>query len=536
MATVGAGLDVYSGLNKHWKTTTKILFGAELGELKDYEQWLAEYIRPPTSAKSSVSGKPTVLTTQNYNQNASFASFDEVDFSRKFEPLNINEIKDIDSIVAAVQERLYYTGNIVLGNSSNVDRSSNVVDSHFVYGSNVVSDSKYIGFSSEARHSEHCFGCYVAAQSSYIIKSGGGWQTRCFECHICQNTSDCYYATGLIDCRNCMFSFGVRGGSYLLGNLQLQRDKYSELKKKLLAEIVEMLKSGKRAYSLFEVIATAQKYGRSSLKPAPREEKFTLEPIEEAFANTSSVVLGKGLHGIDEYSAFLKKNVPQNAFTQSQLSGMRVAIGSHLAHLLGIYDIKDRMLDDREIAEVGKTSIDAAGAENLKFDLESVSRALAPVAYGGLDSVMGNVSNTRDVTITIDCMDCYNGSAFVQSKKCAYCHWPRESECIFGSSVALKSSFCIKCFCSANIARAFEVDNCENCADIYFSHNCENVRDSMFCFNTKNLNHAIGNAPIAQDKYGGVKKAILEQLGTQLESKKDIPWSVFSIVRNRTPK
>ncbi|VVB98123.1 Uncharacterised protein [uncultured archaeon] len=183
----------YPSLNRAWNSSCRLLFGQELGELRDFEPWLARYLAPATTAKSFISGKPATLTTPYYSENGRFASFDEVDFAKKFEPLSINDIKDIDSIVDALGERLFYAGNIVLGVSSNVESSSNVIDSHFVRGSNVVSDSKYIGFSSETRYSENCFGCYVIVESAYSMKSGGGRNSRTFECHHCQFISDSYY-------------------------------------------------------------------------------------------------------------------------------------------------------------------------------------------------------------------------------------------------------------------------------------------------------------------------------------------------------
>ena len=55
-------------------------------------------------------------------QNAKHMSFDEIDFGRKFEPLCIDDTKDIDSILEAVRERIYYSGNIILGTSQFVEK------------------------------------------------------------------------------------------------------------------------------------------------------------------------------------------------------------------------------------------------------------------------------------------------------------------------------------------------------------------------------------------------------------------------------
>jgi hypothetical protein len=82
---------------------------------------------------------------------------------------------------------------------------------------------------------------------------------------------------------------------------------------------------------------------------------------------------------------------------------------------------------------------------------------------------------------------------------------------------------------SSNLTRAFEVDNCSDCSDIYFSHNCENVHDGMFCFNVKNIRNAIGNGALPLEKYKAVKKSLLEQIVSELEKKKNLRWDIYNI-------
>ena len=85
----------YDMLNKGWKATTKILFGEALGELKDYSDWLHEYLPPSARKKSHLSGKPVTLTMDYYCPTAKFVSADELK-ERAIAPLTINEVKDID--------------------------------------------------------------------------------------------------------------------------------------------------------------------------------------------------------------------------------------------------------------------------------------------------------------------------------------------------------------------------------------------------------------------------------------------------------
>jgi hypothetical protein len=88
------------------------------GELSDCAEWLSEYDEKIMRAKSSVSGKGVSFSQNDYEPGARFAAFDELDYGRKFAPVSINEIKDIDSLTSAISERMAYTGNVVLGKSS----------------------------------------------------------------------------------------------------------------------------------------------------------------------------------------------------------------------------------------------------------------------------------------------------------------------------------------------------------------------------------------------------------------------------------
>ena len=126
-------------------------------------------------------------------------------------------------------------------------------------------------------------------------------------------------------------------------------------------------------------------------------------------------------------------------------------------------------------------------------------------------------------------MDCYEGSAYMHCKRCAYDFWPRESEYIFGSNTTWTSSFCINSYYSKKLTRCMEVDSCESCSDLYYSHNCENVHDSMFCFNSKNIRNAIGNVALTTPDYMRIKKMIVQQLADELETKKDLKWDIYNV-------
>lgn len=523
--------ETYEALNKAWKSTCRILFGNEVGDLEDYGPWLNEYVDTSRYMKSE-SGAGVLVAINEYEPSARFASRSSIDFEKKIEPLGINEVKDIETIVQAIQDRLVYTGDVILGNSKFIEESTNITDSFYVYKSSIVSKSKNTGFSDTVRVSDNTFGAHGAAYCSYVVKGSTVTQNkRCFECHYTQYDTDCYYCTKAVNCSECLFCFGSQNAHHTIGNLELDKSKYFSLKAGLLEQMHDVIQKEKSIFSLLSILELTEKHGRKTKLSSVKytEEKFDKNVIEEAFSRTSRVLLGHELTSIDDYARFLQKHWKQDIFTKSPVSSKKVGVVGFSSRVFKQHDIICRLLTEEEIKELGKTSVTIEEAGNLRVDAEALAEILGEIAYTSFDIKEGNNVNNSECVELINAENCYNGSAFVHSKKCAYCFWPRESEYIFGSNTVWESSFCINSYYSKRLTRAFECDSCESCADSYFCHNSENMQDAMFCFNAKNKRNAIGNAEMQKEKYAEVKKSLLEQIASELEKNKNLKWDVYTL-------
>ena len=232
-----------------WKKTSKILFKNEIGELKEF----SEYLKPAAIGQfftSSFSDNKVWLASEEYNKKAKFFDYDEElsRFNQKTssKPLDIDKIKDIDSILEAVKERLMYAGGKVLGNSKFVEDSDAIIDSTGVINSSILIKSKYIAYSYLLQNSEYTFGATSSGQCAYIIRCFyNNSLTRCFECSTSVKSSDCYFSYNLIGCSDCLFSFNLRAKRNMIGNIQMPKDRYNEIKSKLISEIADELKEKK---------------------------------------------------------------------------------------------------------------------------------------------------------------------------------------------------------------------------------------------------------------------------------------------------
>ena len=512
-------------IQRRWDAACKVLFKRELGDIGEYAKWLTHNNEPIIHRKSSVTGKDVAYAISAYGEGSKWIGFDEIDFGKSYPPLNLNEIKDIDSIAQAVRERIYYAGSVILGNSGEVEKSSNISDSFFMHETGKFGDCKYLAFSTLGRLCDSCFGCNGIGESQFCIKSYETFkEKRCFEFWMGQNSSDCYYSHNLSSCSDCMFCFSLKNRRNSIGNLELEPEKYRRIKDSLVFQLASELEQKKEAPSLIDIVGGVP-LAKPLLPNMPKETKKegNMMPIEGEFAKTCEILFGKRLPGrIDDYSEWLSRRVRKSEQHLSAASGKTVRRWDYCNYFLLP---KNRLLTQAEALAFGESArISDKEAEGLT--MEAVGRAIGKLAFFSTEYEEGTNTNIIECPTPTQSANSYRSSPVVYSKHCAYSFWPRSCEHVYGCNAMFDSEFCIHCYHSVKLKRCFEMDTCRDCTDSMFCHNCENVHESMFCFNVKNLRYAIGNAELGREKYlearGLVQKEIVKKLGQRRNLEKDI--------------
>jgi hypothetical protein len=521
--------ELYARLNGKWLSTCRLIFGEEIGELARYKDWLCEGLEPFEKRKSSLSGKE-VYAVGKYPRGAPFISFDEIDYARKFAPLSINEMKDIDAIVAAVQERALYCGNAILGNSSHAEESTGMEDCHFVLGCHTFHKSQDMAYCTIGREVKSSFGSSVIGESTFNIKGHNTWRTsRCLCDQRVYESNDIAYSAYLDGCAECMFCFGLKGKRRMVGNAQLGEADYARVKKKLLSDIADELEAKGRAPSIFELVP---KTPIKLAKPLPKAAApaFEESKVQTAFDETCSVVLGRKIGRLRDYSAYLTRYIRNISSTKSAASEDKVYAGGY--QIDADLAKSGRAVKLHELYEIVAERQWPGGMAPEKLTLGSISQFIAPVA----------VFSTEEFVLTTNAAECstvhYGNNVLCSSrayhaKDCAYSCWPRDCDHMFGIDATRNSSFCIHCYNSYRLSRCFEADTSQDCTGCYFIHNCENVHDSMFCFNVKNLRYAIGNAEVGKEAFEKAKKLLLAEITGSLEKTRDCKQSIYGIARAR---
>lgn len=244
-------------LDDSWKQTCSILLRQDIDEVDEYAKYLQRFIEPVKIKKSVISGKDVAIC-EGYQENTRFILGDEIkQYEEKYgkQKLDINEIKDLDSIVEAMEERVCYAGNIRLGTSSGLEKSNRLIDSNSVYRSSDVFYSRYVGYSNLVRYSEYIFGSMCISKTQFGIKNFETFENmRVMETVRTYLSLDCYYTANLEGCQDCMFSFNLRNKHNCIGNLQLTPHDYKEKREKLLEDIRINLATKKRIPSVLQIV------------------------------------------------------------------------------------------------------------------------------------------------------------------------------------------------------------------------------------------------------------------------------------------
>jgi len=513
--------EIFNTLNKSWKSTCKIVLGKEIGELKEYDGWLQDYHATLGQRKSTLSGKEVILSNDYYCNNSNFLSFGE----KQPEPLDINEIKDIDSLAQAISDKWSYSGNKVLGNSSDVQSSDSITSSQNLLNSANMQYSSYLYRCFIGREMKYAFGCNYMGKSSFVIHSSFVFKaSRIFESHWAIESSDMYFSSNCTGCRDLLFCFNLKNAHNSIGNLQLPKDKYLSLKNKILAEATESLESNKSVPTLMEMAEGKPIPQKKNFSHLAANEEGNIGIIQKGFSSTFSLLFRKEPGNLENYSDWLSKYAVSLREIKTKF-GCRTFIPNGAGKIVCTLAPEERMVSEPEALELGKESLDEEDVQS--FD--SLRENIHKIAFFISEFTSGERNNTQACPIVYHGSNAYMTYDITEGQHAAYSFLSLESDYTYGCFRALGCKFCINCYNSTSLARCFEVDFCTKCSDSYFCHNSEALADCMFCCNVKGLRNAIGNSPLPPAKYKSIKDSLLGQLGDRILQNNSLEANIYNI-------
>ncbi|MFA5930376.1 MAG: hypothetical protein WC861_05835 [Candidatus Micrarchaeia archaeon] len=506
-----------------WRGLCKLLFGRDVGGLMKFEPYLKEAMLPYTIAKSSVSGKDIYLGHHLYPAGARFVSPDEIS-SLPAAKFSINDMKDIDSLFRAAGENVAYCGNKVFEKNVNTELVDNAINCIDVYYSHNVRNVKKGAYISHVRESECVFGIPAFPKINYSIRCHEGINVnRLFESFYITHSSDMYYSFNCTNCSDVLFGYNLRGKRNVIGNLELPKEKYLALKKKLTAEIADELEEKGRARSISDIARLAAKKGDKEgdvrfipISPAPLG-------VEKAFSDTTRLVLGKERKPIVEFVPYLQ----ERALPVKVVKG-RFGTSASKPEMPLVRDLPASCLCSFEEAlQQNKPMLEES---QLALPLLELEKIISSKVALSLDFVDGPCRDYADVSQCTSSSEVYSSWDATSSQRSACSTGIIQSKYIFGGYLRmLDSEFCINSYDMTNCKRCFEIDSCTNCSACYFSHNLEGCEECILCSNVKGMRYAVLNTPLSKEEYARIKKLVLDYVNAELDSKKKCSRSIFAL-------
>lgn len=511
-------------LDKDWRATCRVVLGREVGGLAQYLPWLGEYLPARARRKSHVSGKEVTLASDAYSKSARFASVEEIALNRGYK-LGINQVKDLDGVLGALAENAEYCGNRLLGNCSSIEASDLVMNSHFVRNSTNVEDSTRVESSFMVRMgSKYAFAGGWGGGAEFMIRSVGFFNLkRVLEAHFCTHSSDMYFSFYCVGSHDLMFCFGQRNKSRAIGNLALPKDKYSELKKKLVSEIAERLERDRRLPSVFELAPPEPPKPLPKIAVPEAKAAGSFGTVEKGFSDAYSVLFKrKPKHGIAALAPWLESRCVRVREAPTIFGGKtykpeNFALFSKLP--------EKRMVGQDEAVELGKISLGEEEVSGLERLLSSVGK----IAFFTPEFYDGECANNFETPIRFNSVNTYRGYDYTYAEHAACCSMAMNSKYVYGCGRAVESEFCMKCDNGLGLKRCFECDSCQKCSDCYFCHNCEGLTDCMFCFNMKGARNCIGNTQLSREEYVKAKDVLLAKMADELDAARGLKMSIYNV-------
>jgi len=523
-----SGVDVKIEINKAFQETFKLIFGEgcelELDDLKDY-MWRYHY--PLHISKSAISGKEVAIAEDRYCKGARIIADNESGQLRA-PALNIDDLKDIDSIIEAAREIFYYAGESAYGNSDFVYRGDIFRDSFYVYNAHHMVSAKYAAYSSHLRQDvDHVFGSSLFSNCRYLIKAMGAVKlARCFETYSSSNSSDLFACYDCVGCTHAMFSFNIRSKRYAIGNLELPKDKYTTLRKKLSLDSKEYMEKNRTFPSIFEIPVPSPQVLASIRKisvPKRKPERTDIKKIDDAWRTTCKILLGKDIGPLQKYEKFLTQRV-------NKIRKVKTVFGSDIVNsdMFFYKNVpEERMVNFDEAVEIAKQHV--TFEDGGEVTLESIREKISPIAFFRMDFHEGENENNIETQFAYNAVNTYKVFDATNSRNCAYSDMILDSEYSFGSYRNVYSKFCIKCHSCAYTTASFEIDSTPMTSNSMFCHGCEAIDNCLFCFKVKNLRYAVGNCVVGKENYAKIKKIVADEIVQYLEKDGMLPFDIFTI-------
>jgi len=237
--------------------TTKIIFGRSLGKLSLYEKWLQQNTPGGRFVKSAHGNKTIFLPNLSIHKFVKEGVADALEaFGENSEiRLDIAD-KDLFSLGREFAKNATLVCEFTEGKNQNVIDSIFYLNAQNMYKIAFCFHSRYCAYNIWSSFNEYTFGCYRNMNSSFDINCYFSTElVRCFEMDACRKCSDAMFCHNCENVHESMFCFNTKNKRYAIGNLEVGKDNYLKMKKKILDSFVaELEKTSGLELNIYNVL------------------------------------------------------------------------------------------------------------------------------------------------------------------------------------------------------------------------------------------------------------------------------------------
>ncbi len=240
--------------------TTKLLFGKPLAPLSRYSEWIKQRV-PPAKAVPSAFGSGTAYVPEyGFFRKVplkNMVPYEEQAEAAKKNIGNIGGNETVASIAGKLPSFAYFVPGFMEGTNINVQDCSGCIDCRDLKNCYDPFTSKRSAYVHSIMDSDSIFGMFRTIGSSFSLHCYNAYYVqRCFEMDHAKTCADSYFCHNVENLSDCMFCFNVKSKRYAIGNVELGKEKYMQLKSQLVGEMATMLeKDGNLTFDIYSILS-----------------------------------------------------------------------------------------------------------------------------------------------------------------------------------------------------------------------------------------------------------------------------------------
>lgn len=246
-------------IDESFSLATKLLFGHPITPWKRCANWLKARVPGGKSVPSCFGHGTAYVPEYGFFSKVPIdrVASDEDAQAASAKKMAAGKDESLSSIAANLKDFAYFVPTYAEGKNINVEDTFSYLDCQNICQGFDPFTSKNSACFFSIMDCDALFGAYRVIGASFSIHIYNSYYVqRCFEMDSAIKCTDCYFCHNVENLDNCMFCFNTKAKRYAIGNVEVGKEKYLQIKAQLLERIVPSLeKNGRLGFDICDVLS-----------------------------------------------------------------------------------------------------------------------------------------------------------------------------------------------------------------------------------------------------------------------------------------